>query len=65
MKIKIRYQDDSDGRGWVAWVSSERGWQPVMGCESEEEIPELEDALICAPLTYLDPELYLGVEIVD
>lgn len=64
-KIKIRYQDDSDGLGWVAYVSEARGWQPIVGWDDSEDIPTLGDALNCDPITYLNPACYDGVDIVD
>jgi hypothetical protein len=65
MKIKIRYQDDSDGQGWVAWVSDARGWQPIISWEDPDNVPTLDAALDCDPVTYLDPDDYDGVDVVE
>jgi len=37
---KLRFQDDSDGKGWVVWVGEDRGWQPIPGYEEKEDKPD-------------------------
>ena len=54
MKTKIRYQDDSDGRGWVAWVSNSRGWQPIVGCDDLDTVPDFWDVLACVDVDVCD-----------
>jgi len=64
-KIKVNYQDDSDGRGWNVWCGEARGWQPIIGCEDREDVPSIEEACAADPITKLDPEQYEGVEIIE
>lgn len=61
MKIKIRFQDDSDGYGWNAWVSDCRCWQPVIGFQDPCDPPTLEDVCNCYLLTILNPDDFDGV----
>lgn len=63
--IKIKFQEDSNGRGWVAWMGADREWQPVVGCEDPATPPTVEEACLCDPISVLFPWDYDGVEIVD
>jgi hypothetical protein len=51
MQYKVRFQNDSDGRGWVVWISEKRGWQPVTGCNDPDEIPTVDDIIGVDPIS--------------
>jgi hypothetical protein len=60
--LKIMYQDNSDGRGWNVWCGSDRGWQPIIGCENPSIAPTLEEACAADPITNMDPDDYSSLE---
>jgi hypothetical protein len=64
MKIKITFQNDSNGRGWNVWCGPNREWQPIVGYEDREPVPSLADACDADPCTYFDPDRCDGIEII-
>jgi len=60
-KVNIKFQDDSNGQGWV-WMDADREWQPIIGCEDSAEMPTKEDVLLSDTLNHLPDDIDIIVE---